>query len=107
MRILATAAAAAAMLAIGLPASADDGTILLGAAVSESGTYSTNGMHTMNGYNLAVEAINARGGVQVGDTMYMLEIKYYDDESTPARGAELAERLISQDDVKFLLGPYS
>ena len=107
MRILATAAAAAAMLAIGLPASSDDGTILLGAAVSESGTYSTNGMHTMNGYNLAVEAINARGGVKVGDTMYMLEIKYYDDESTPARGTELAERLISQDGVKFLLGPYS
>ena len=107
MRILATVAAAAAMLAIGLPASSDDGTILLGAAVSESGTYSTNGMHTMNGYNLAVEAINARGGVKVGDTMYMLEIKYYDDESTPARGTELAERLISQDGVQFLLGPYS
>ena len=82
-------------------------TITLGAAVSQSGKYSTNGMHTMNGYNMAVEAINARGGVKVGDTTYMLEIKYYDDESTPARGAELAERLISQDGVKFMLGPYS
>ncbi len=81
--------------------------IVLGAAVSQSGKYSTNGMHTVNGYNMAVEAINARGGVKVGGKSYPLAIKYYDDESTPARGAELAERLISQDGVKFLLGPYS
>src|SRR5207248_2054143 len=32
---------------------------------------------------------------------------YYDDESTPARGAQLAERLISQDGVQFVLGAYS
>jgi len=81
--------------------------IVLGAAVSQSGKYSTNGQHTMNGYNMAVERINANGGVKVGDKTYTLEIKYYDDESTPARGAELAERLIKQDGVKFLLGPYS
>ena len=61
----------------------------------------------MNGYNMAADMINAAGGVDVGGTMFMIEIKYYDDESTPARGAELAERLISQDGINFLLGPYS
>jgi branched-chain amino acid transport system substrate-binding protein len=34
-------------------------------------------------------------------------VVYYDDESTPARGAQLAERLINQDGIKFLLGAYS
>lgn len=34
-------------------------------------------------------------------------MKYYDDESTPARGAQLAERLIQQDGVEYMLGPYS
>ncbi len=97
--------AALAMTAFALSASAE--TIVLGAAVSQSGKYSANGLHTMNGYNMAVDAINAAGGIDVGGTMYTLEIKYYDDESTPARGAELAERLISQDGIKFLLGPYS
>lgn len=97
--------AALAMSAFALSASAE--TIILGAAVSQSGKYSTNGQHTMNGYNMAVEMINAAGGVMIDGTAHMLEIKYYDDESTPARGAELAERLISQDGVKFLLGPYS
>jgi branched-chain amino acid transport system substrate-binding protein len=82
-------------------------TITLGAAVSLTGKYSTNGTHTKNGYDLAVKVINEKGGVKVGDKTCKLAVKYYDDESTPARGAELAERLIKQDGVKFMLGPYS
>lgn len=82
-------------------------TIRLGAAVSLSGKYSSNGVYTRNGYDLAVARINERGGVKVGDKTYKLEVVYYDDESTPARGAQLAERLIQQDGVKYLLGPYS
>lgn len=81
--------------------------IKLGAAVSLSGKYSSNGVYTRNGYDLAVKKINARGGVKVGDKHYKLEVVYYDDESTPARGAQLAERLIQQDGIKYLLGPYS
>jgi len=40
--------------------------IILGAAVSLTGKYSSNGVHTQNGYNLAVERINGMGGVKVG-----------------------------------------
>ena len=82
-------------------------TITIGSAISLTGKYSTNGEHTKNGYDLAVDMINKNGGVNVGGKNYKLEIRYYDDESTPARGTELAERLISQDGVKFMLGPYS
>jgi branched-chain amino acid transport system substrate-binding protein len=82
-------------------------TITLGAAVSLTGKYSTAGNHTKNGYDLAVKKVNAAGGVDVGGKKYQIAVKYYDDESTPARGAQLAERLIKQDGVKFLLGPYS
>ncbi len=81
--------------------------INLGAAISETGKYSTNGLFTKKGYNLAVDKINSQGGVKVGDKTYKLNIKYYDDESTPARGAELVDRLIKQDGIKFILGPYS
>jgi len=99
--------AAALALAGAASALAAEGTIVLGAAVSESGKYSTNGRHTQNGYNLAVKRINEGGGIKVGGKSYDLKIIYYDDESTPARGAQLAERLIKQDQVKFVLGPYS
>lgn len=82
-------------------------TIIFGAAVSATGKYSTAGKHTRNGYNLAVERINGMGGVRVGGKYYKIKVKYYDDESTAARGAQLAERLIKQDGTKFMLGPYS
>jgi len=84
-----------------------DEVITLGAAVSLIGKYALNGANTQNGYDLAVRQINAQGGVRIGRTPYRLEIRYYDDESKPARAAELVERLIQQDGVKFLLGPYS
>ena len=81
--------------------------IILGAAVSLTGKYSSNGVHTQNGYNLAVERINSMGGVKVGGKNYKFEIIYYDDESNSGRAAQLAERLIKQDGVQFMLGPYS
>jgi branched-chain amino acid transport system substrate-binding protein len=80
--------------------------IVLGAAVSLTGKYAQNGANTKNGYDMAVREINDSGGITVGGKPYKLEIRYYDDESTPARGTELAERLIRQDGVKFVLGPY-
>eukprot|EP00435_Cladocopium_sp_Y103_P078497 s1_g2236.t1 len=91
----------------GAAAKVEGDTVYLGAAISLTGKYSTNGAHTRKGYDLAVEQINAAGGVTVGDKAYKLAIIYYDDESTPARGAQLAERLIQQDGVTFILGPYS
>ena len=82
-------------------------TVYLGAAVSLTGKYTTAGEHTRRGYDLAVKTINDAGGISVSGKTYRLEIIYYDDESTPARGAQLAERLINQDGVEFMLGPYS
>ncbi|MCH6578577.1 MAG: amino acid ABC transporter substrate-binding protein [Proteobacteria bacterium] len=106
-------ALAVAMAGAGIFAAAPAGakvegdTIILGSAISFTGKYSTNGIHASNGYDLGVKRVNEMGGVKVGGKMYKLKIKYYDDESTPARGAQLAERLIRQDGIKFMLGPYS
>jgi len=96
----------AAMLALPFAAAAED-FITIGSAISLTGKYSTNGIHAQNGYDFAIDKINAAGGVNVGGKTYKLRVIYYDDESTPARGAQLAERLISQDEVQFMLGPYS
>ena len=106
---IATALLAAALMllpALGFGRVNED-TIVLGAAVSLTGKYTTAGNHTRKGYDLAVKMINERGGVRVAGKDYRLEVLYYDDESTPARGAQLAERLIRQDGVRFMLGPYS
>ena len=109
MRSLAAAAAVSALCLTGGSAAAkvEGDTIILGSAISLTGKYSTNGVHAQNGYEFAVKKINDAGGVSVGGKSYKFKIVYYDDESTPARGAQLAERLISQDGIQYMLGPYS
>ena len=96
------------VVAIGPAAAKVEGdTIYLGAPISLTGKYSTNGKNTQDGYDLAVKRINEMGGVKVAGKSYKLKVVYYDDESTPARAAQLTERLINQDGIKYVLGAYS
>jgi branched-chain amino acid transport system substrate-binding protein len=81
-------------------------TIVLGSAISLTGKYATNGEHTQRGYDLGVKIINDAGGVKVGGKTYKLDVKYYDDESNSAKAAALAQRLIEQDGVQYMIGPY-
>lgn len=83
------------------------GEIVIGSAISLTGKYATNGIHAKNGYEYAISKIKENGGVKVGGKCYNFKVIYYDDESKGDRGATLAERLISQDKVQFMLGPYS
>ncbi|MDH3387226.1 MAG: amino acid ABC transporter substrate-binding protein [Gammaproteobacteria bacterium] len=83
------------------------GEIVLGSAISLTGKYSTEGLNSQNGYDFAVEKIRQNGGIKIGGKCYNFKIIYYDDESKGDRGATLAERLISQDKVQYMLGPYS
>ncbi len=100
-------AAGALMASSSLAVAAECETIVLGSAISLTGKYATNGVHSKNGYEFAIEKIADAGGVKVGDTCYNFEVIYYDDESKGDRGATLAERLINQDKVQYILGPYS
>jgi branched-chain amino acid transport system substrate-binding protein len=102
---IALAAAAFAIAPVAVQAETC-GTIELGAAVSATGIYAANGKNTKNGYEFAVKKINDAGGVKVGGKCYHFAIKYYDDESTPVRAAQLVERLIDQDKIQYVLGPY-
>ena len=83
------------------------GEIHLGSAISLTGKYATNGIHAKNGYEFAIQKIAQNGGVKIGGKCYNFKVTYYDDESKGDRGATLAERLINQDKVQYMLGPYS
>ena len=108
LRVLACGAAALLLaLAEAAPAKVEGDTVVLGAPVSLTGKYSVNGKNTKDGYEIAVKRLNEKGGVKIDGKTYKLKVIYYDDESTPARGAQLTERLIQQDGVKFVLGAYS
>ena len=102
--------AATAMLALfgtGQAHAAECEPLDIGSAISLTGKYATNGIHAKNGYEFAIKKIDEAGGVKVGDKCYNFKVTYYDDESKGDRGATLAERLINQDKVQYMLGPYS
>ncbi len=88
------------------PAAAAGDTIVFGSAVSLTGSLTKEGHLTQEGYDFWKDYVNKHGGIKVGNKSYKVDIKYYDDESKPATAAQLAERLIDQDHVNFILGPY-
>ncbi len=81
--------------------------LTIGSAISLTGKYATNGVHAKNGYEFAISKIKDAGGVKVGDKCYNFKVIYYDDESKGDRAATLTERLVNQDKVQYMLGPYS
>jgi len=88
----------------------DDGecVVTLGAAVSETGKYAREGKDVRQGYDLWLDWVNGEGGgITVGDQSCSAAIVYYDDESDPDTITRLTEKLITEDGVDLLLGPYS
>jgi branched-chain amino acid transport system substrate-binding protein len=81
--------------------------IKIGAAVSLTGAQSRFGNMVKNGYELWKDYVNEKGGITAGAKKYKVEILYYDDQSDPQVSAKLTEKLITEDKVQFLLGPYS
>lgn len=94
-------------LGIGCHAQTDSAPITIGASISETGTYAIEGKSTKRGYDMWADAVNARGGIDVAGTKRKVKIIYYDDESDPETAVKLIQRLISEDKVDFLFGPYS
>jgi branched-chain amino acid transport system substrate-binding protein len=81
-------------------------TIVFGAAISITGKTAKEGEYTRDGYQFALDKINELGGIKVGGKTYRVELKYYDDETKPERTAQLIEKLINEDKVNLILGPY-
>ncbi|MXX65483.1 MAG: ABC transporter substrate-binding protein [Chloroflexi bacterium] len=85
-----------------------DRVIRIGAVVSETGRFVAEGNDVRRGYRLWANWINGEyGGLKVGDARYRVELNMYDDAGEAAAARMLVERLITEDEVDLLLGPYS
>jgi ABC-type branched-subunit amino acid transport system substrate-binding protein len=83
-------------------------TVIIGFTASTSGKLKTEGTRQINGLNLWMEQVNAKGGVKLADgTTVTFASKDYDDESNKDRVQELYTRLINNDKADFLISPYS
>src|SRR5438874_5001595 len=81
--------------------------IKIGATLPLTGAESRIGGFYKEGYELAFEEANKKGGVSVGGKKMQVELVLLDDTSTQATAASLADRLINSDKVNFLLGTYA
>src|SRR5256885_6578559 len=79
-------------------------TVRLGAVIPLTGRFGGGGAQVRTGYEFAVEDINARGGVRVGDQHLPLELTILDDESDPTKTVSRLEALAGQGVVAFLGG---
>jgi branched-chain amino acid transport system substrate-binding protein len=77
--------------------------IKVGVTVSLSGEYAAPGSEQLQGIQMWAHDLNARGAL-LGRPV---EIVYYDDKSDAETSEALYERLVSEDKVDLLLGPYS
>jgi branched-chain amino acid transport system substrate-binding protein len=93
---------ATAALALGLPLAAQD-TIKIGEYASLTGKEAGFGQTSHQGVVLAIEEINAAGGV-LGRK---LELVYEDNQTKPGQSATAAKKLISRDKVVALIGEVS
>jgi branched-chain amino acid transport system substrate-binding protein len=82
-----------------------DGMLIIGTALGRTGATSVEGQLTKDGYDLCVATVNGRGGVQVGDKRYRLQIRYQDDGGKPDRSAAIVDQF-NKEGVKLILGPY-
>lgn len=90
----------------GSRANAAEEVLLVGAALPMTGDLSPQGKEQKEGYELWKKVVNEKGGVKVGNKIYKVDIKYYDYASNINTAVKLVEKLIVEDKVRFILGPY-
>jgi branched-chain amino acid transport system substrate-binding protein len=87
----------------GASAGSDKKPIVIGITADASGQYANSGDSDKRGVIMAIQEFNAKGGV-LGRPIKWVHL---DTETTPATGSRVAERLIKQEKVGFLVGAVS
>jgi branched-chain amino acid transport system substrate-binding protein len=77
--------------------------VKLGVITSLTGSQAAFGEAHKNGYAIALDEINAKGGI-LGRKV---ELDFYDDQSKPDQAVQGVSKLVDQDHVAMLLGAYS
>lgn len=76
---------------------------------SLTGQFSVQGKQALAGLQAWADDVNRSGGliVERPDMRWPVAVVHYDDQSKPDRARQIASRLIEQDAVDLLFGPYS
>jgi branched-chain amino acid transport system substrate-binding protein len=81
--------------------------VSIGATLPLTGAEARVGGFVKEGYELAVEEANKRGGLSVGGKKLPVQLTILDDTTSQSTAVSLADRLVNSDKVDVLLGTYS
>jgi branched-chain amino acid transport system substrate-binding protein len=80
--------------------------ITFGYSISLTGKFSTDATDTHKAYQMWAEDTNKAGGITVKDRKLPIKLIHYDDASDTNTAIRNYERLVTRDEVDFLLSPW-
>jgi branched-chain amino acid transport system substrate-binding protein len=98
----ASAVGAAALMAPRYARAQGQNMLQVGASLSLSGALAQSGAMMRKGYEFWLKELNASGGLLGRQAKLVV----YDDQSDPSTSAKLYEKLITEDKVDLVIGPY-
>lgn len=81
-------------------------TIKIGTPLALTGGLADEGKKQVIAYDMWLNRVNSSGGINVGGKKMKVELVRYDYETNAQRAQQLAEKLIVEDKVDFLLAPF-
>ncbi len=78
-------------------------TLTLGGDAPLSGPAASWGIGQLRGVQMAVDEVNARGGLKVGGKRYQVAISAYDNKALPNEAASVANKLVLSEKVKYIM----
>src|SRR6266508_2226810 len=102
-RVWSFVGAVALSLLLGTASAQAQAPIKIGASLSLTGTYAKPGTYQKEGYEVCADELNAKGGLLGRKVEFVM----YDDQSSTQTAQRLYEKLITEDKVDAVMGPYS
>lgn len=84
-----------------------DSVIRIASGSPLSGGQAAAGKDFANGAQLAVDEINAKGGIDVAGKKYTLELVPEDDQADPKTGATVAQKIVDDKSIVAVVGHYN
>ena len=103
LRTVITALLAGTLLAVGGAHGSEAGPLVIGVTISQTGSATGTAAYVLQGYQRWVGDANHHGGL-LGRPV---QLRVYDDRSDPQTAAALYRKLITEDKVDLLAGPYA
>jgi len=80
--------------------------VRIGYSIAKTGLFAQAAPSQITAYELWANQVNAAGGLDVAGERRPVELVWFDDESDPAKSAQIYEKLISDEKVDLLLAPW-